>query len=118
MNDVDELMLYAENDAWIDGLLTAVARNLVNKLAAGTYQHDRALVAYKHVADRVTARYTREFHERGPHGSFGRFSPTTRRAVAVELCATFELCADAGEYDHLVSKKLRTTWFLQRATQG
>ena len=73
-----ELHLYADKHADLHRQRTTpVHKNLRNKMAAGTYDHEKAKKAFKHVADDAAKRYKKE------HG--GHFDVATRKHVASKM---------------------------------
>ena len=104
-NQVDELKLFAEND-WdlYRQRIYPVHKNLMRKIAAGTYNHELAKKLWKYVADDAAKRYGKEF---GSGDGFKIFSPADRKAVAEVLADEFKDAADAHEYDNLIPKKYK-----------
>ncbi len=72
-------------------------KNLVNKMAAGTFDLDKATKGMMAVVDIGAARYTDEF---GSH-----FNKNTRLLTARALAEDFKGEAELGNYDYLLHKK-------------
>lgn len=57
-----ELELYAENDSTLYfGIYSAVIGNLIKKKEKGTYDKERAIDAFYHVATEASNRYKKDF---------------------------------------------------------
>lgn len=81
--DARELTLFAVNDGELyRSRVQPILANLARKVARGVYDADKALTLWRYAADDAAQRYTRAHGAPGPHGSYGCFSPATRRAVA------------------------------------
>jgi len=103
---VRELALYAENNGDLyRQRIEPIHKNLMRKIAAGKYDHEKAKKLWQYAAADAAQRYTKEFGGSGPHGSHGSFSPADRRALAAKMADDFKDAADDGEYDHLIPKK-------------
>lgn len=100
----EDLTLYLENDSTINTLHLVVVVNMLRKLKRLTYNRDKAVKAFQHVADAAAQRYTRELKSTRLHGSYGIFNPATRQAVAVYLRDKFEAKGARGEWSHLQGK--------------
>ncbi len=74
VNDGD---LYRQN-------IQPVIKNLAKKMAKGTYNHDLAVKLWNYTAGFGAQKYTRE-HGGSGNGSYGLFSPATRKRVAGAL---------------------------------
>ena len=99
-HDARELHLYADNHADLHRQRTTpVHKNLRNKMAAGTYDHEKAKKAFKHVADDAAKRYKKE------HGH--HFDVATRKHVAGKMADQFHGEAKGGEHDHHLHKKYK-----------
>ena len=99
-HDARELHLYADNHADLHRQRTTpVHKNLRNKMAAGTYDHNKAKQAFKHVADDAAKRYKKE------HGH--HFDVATRKHVAGKMADQFHGEAKGGEHDHHLHKKYK-----------
>jgi len=79
---VRELTLHADNTQKLYNNERYIHASMMHKHDKGTYNHDLAHKAYKHHADAAAAHYTKEYGTKGPHGSFGVFSPADRAAAA------------------------------------
>lgn len=105
---VRELELYAENNGDLyRQRLQPIHKNLMAKIAKGTYDHEKAKKLWLYAAADAAQRYTKEFDASsgGMHGSHGAFSPADRRALAARLADDFKDEADLGNYDNLIPKK-------------
>jgi len=100
-NDTDarELTLFAENDGDLyRSRIQPIIQNLARKVAAGTYDADKALTLWRYAADDAAQRYTRAHGTPGPHGAYGSFSVATRKACAAMLAEGYaESVADAAQ---------------------
>lgn len=100
-----ELQLFCENDGDLyrrQG--TPILKNLITKMARGTYSHSGAVKLYGYYAESCAKKYVQE------HGSPDQpwnkmFSVADRRAVAENFAKDFETEAAHGNYDHLLPKK-------------
>jgi hypothetical protein len=91
-NDTDayELTLFAENDGDLyRSRIRPIIQNLARKVAAGTYDADKALTLWRYAADDAAQRYTRAHGTPGPHGSYGSFDVATRKACAAMLAESY-----------------------------
>jgi hypothetical protein len=97
--DAHELALFATNDGDLyRARIQPIIQNLARKVAAGTYDADKAPTLWRYAADDAAQRYTRAHGTPGPHGSFGCFDPATRQAVATMLAESYaESVADAAQ---------------------
>ena len=99
-HDARELHVYADNHADLHRQRTTpVHKNLRNKMAAGTYDHEKAKKAFKHVTDDAAKRYKKE------HGH--HFDVATRKHVAGKMADQFHGEAKGGEHDHHLHKKYK-----------
>ena len=99
-HDARELHLYADNHADLHRQrIHPVHKNLRNKMAAGTYDHEKAKKAFKHVTDDAAKRYKKE------HGH--HFDVATRKHVAGKMADEFHGEAKDGEHDHHLHKKYK-----------
>ena len=99
-HDARELHLYADNHADLHRQrIHPVHKNLRNKMAAGTYDHEKAKKAFKHVTDDAAKRYKKE------HGH--HFDVATRKHVAGKMADQFHRDAKDGEHDHHLHKKYK-----------
>ena len=83
-----ELELYITNDRLLyQNQARYIIVNLAKKLFKRTYDRTKALKLWGYLADAGAQRYTKEFDASSSraHGTYGAFSPATRRATAVEL---------------------------------
>jgi len=88
--DARELALFAVNDgALYRSRVQPILANLARKAAKGIYDADKALTLWRYAADDAAQRYTLAHGTPGPHGSYGCFSPATRRAVASMLAENY-----------------------------
>ena len=99
-HDARELHVYADNHADLHRQRTTpVHKNLRNKMAAGSYDHEKAKKAFKHVTDDAAKRYKKE------HGH--HFDVATRKHVAGKMADRFHDEAKNGEHDHHLHKKYK-----------
>ena len=99
-HDARELHLYADNHADLHRQrIHPVHKNLRNKMAAGTYDHEKAKKAFKHVTDDAAKRY------KAAHGH--HFDVATRKHVAGKMADEFHRDAKDGEHDHHLHKKYK-----------
>lgn len=97
-----ELHLYADNHRDLHRQRTSmVHKNLRNKMAAGTYDSDKAHRAFVHVAKDAAGRYDKEHNAKGAK----TFSKDHIHNVAKRMRDEFEGEAKGGEHDHLLHKK-------------
>lgn len=101
-----ELRLFIDNDANLYRQMhTPINKNLVTKMARGTYDSTKAVKLFTYLADEGAKRYAKEY---APSSIWHKlFTVPTRRAVAMSLRDTFETEAELGNYDHLLPKKYR-----------
>lgn len=78
-----ELVLYAENTRKIYDLSIQVIANLRKKFQKGTYNAEKAVKAFEHIAEYAAKEYAREFSE--PSEWYIIFNAATRRKAAKEL---------------------------------
>ena len=99
-HDARELHVYADNHADLHRQRTTpVHKNLRNKMAAGSYDHEKAKKAFKHVTDDAAKRYKKE------HGH--HFDVATRKHVAGKMADQFHDEAKSGDHDHHLHKKYK-----------
>lgn len=100
-DNVRELHLSTINEGKLHPLHEAIRKNLVNKMAAGKYDHSKAPQAFSYLADAGAAHYEKQ------HGTPGQkiFSAADRRETARRLADEFHGEAELGEHDHLLNKK-------------
>jgi len=95
-DDIDalrELLLFIENDGDLyRQRAQPIMKNLAKKMVKGTYDSDRAVTAWKYLADAGAKKYQKEF---GTEDS-PIFTPAVRKAVAIELADAFESEAKAN----------------------
>jgi hypothetical protein len=99
----DELELYLENDEPLYLQCQAVQLNMLRKQNRGTYNSERALIGFCHVANSAAQKYKREFGS-SSRSSYGDFDTATRHAVARSLRDSFEQQLKNGELAHLIKK--------------
>lgn len=101
---VRELVLFIENDADLHRqMFIPAVKNLVNKMAAGKYDHAQATKLFNYMATEGAKRYAKEFGRPGDEKIV--FNPATRMAAAKELADTFHDEATLGNYDKYLNKK-------------
>lgn len=95
---VRDLILFADNDGDLyRQSYTPIVANLKKKMAKGKFDAAKSVTLWKYHADRAAQKYTKEFGGRGPHGSYGTFSPDDRRAAAKHWAAEFINLTANGE---------------------
>jgi hypothetical protein len=97
-----ELVIYADNTRELVPQKEAIARNLLRKIRAGTYDSTRAVVAWRHWIDAAAKRYAKEF---GTGNMAEIFSVPTREWAAREIAHRNQLMLNAGEWDWILAKK-------------
>lgn len=103
-----ELELFIVNDATLYRQMhVPIQRNLITKMARETYDSEKAIKMFLHLADEGAKRYVKEFGYPIDLKWFEVFTKPTRIAVAISLRDTFEVEAELGNYDHLLPKKYR-----------
>jgi hypothetical protein len=101
--DAHELALFATNDGDLyRARIQPIIQNLARKVAAGTYDADKAPKLWRYAADDAAQRYTRAQRYARAHGKsalvYGSFSVATRQAVATMLAESYaESVADAAQ---------------------
>jgi len=107
---VRELELYADNDHDLYRQKEAFHSNVVKKMAAGKYDHAQAPQLWSYYADRVAAKYTKEFG--------GNFDKPTRQALAHEMANDFhdEVKQNPDDYEKFVPKKYKKDWGKKEGT--
>lgn len=78
-----ELFIVNDGDLYRQNI-QPVIKNLAKKMAKGTYNHDLAVKLWNYTAGFGAQKYTRE-HGGSGNGSYGLFSPATRKRVAGAL---------------------------------
>jgi hypothetical protein len=97
-----ELVIYADGTRELVPQKEAIARNLLRKMRAGTYDSTRAVVAWRHWIDAAAKRYAKEF---GTGNMAEIFSVPTREWAAREIAHRNQLMLNAGEWDWILAKK-------------
>lgn len=102
-----ELELYAENTGSLYDDLTGHRKRLVTLMAAGKYNRQHGVSAFKKWADKASKSYKREiklnYGGRGLHA----FTDSVRQEYAESLAKEFEAEAALGEYAHLLPAKAK-----------
>ena len=89
-DEVDELVLYADNDGQLYQTSTApVQKNLSRKWKKGVYDHELAIKLWKYHADRAAKKYAQDFGGKV-------MSPDVRRAAAKEFADAWHAELKAG----------------------
>lgn len=79
-----ELSLYAVNDSrTYFGITTPTINNLRKKVVKGTYEEEKALKAFEHVAQYAAKRYAYDFDN--VRNWYKLFNAATRRVVAKDM---------------------------------
>jgi hypothetical protein len=97
-----ELEIYIESDSQLyRSQHQPIQKNLINKMAAGKYQHNLAVKLFGYLVDAGAKKYAKEFG-----GTWNQiFSVADRKAVAESLTNSFEAEAKLGNYDGYLAKK-------------
>lgn len=99
-----ELKLYIENDGQLNRQQEVpIQKNLVNKLASGAFDKDKAAKLYGFLVESGAKKYNQEFGD--GVASLKLFDKATRMVVARSLANDFLVEANLGNYDHLLNKK-------------
>ena len=104
MSPSEDLELYLINDGEIYKQHNAVRVRMLKLIQSKRYDRELAVQAFEYIADAAAKKYTKDLHERGANGSFGRFDKPTRTAVAVSLRDSFEAAERNGELSYLKEK--------------
>jgi hypothetical protein len=80
-----------------------IHKNLINKMAAGKYDHAQAGKLFEYMTEAASKHYNKEYG--APAGGGHHFDKKTRAAVARDLADDFHDRAKEGEFDHLLHKK-------------
>ena len=59
--ELRELLLWQENEEPLYRMEQAIRKNLAGKITSGKYDHVKAVVAWKHLADATSKSYQREY---------------------------------------------------------
>jgi hypothetical protein len=102
--EVDELLLYLDNDAYTYRQVTSIIENLRKKITKGRYNHTLAPKLWTYAADTASQRYLKDgsrediaFAKRGTGTQ--AFSAEVRREVGKYLAWRFIRQAQDGEHD-------------------
>lgn len=113
MDAARELSLWATSTAaFYDHAAKPAALNLARKIAAGTYDADKAPKLWEYAADKAAEMYAREFAAPIEAGDWNHsvFNAATRRAAAVMLAESYdELVSDMAD-DLKAEKANRQRW--------
>lgn len=101
-DDATELQLYVDNDADLYRQQhQPILKNLITKMARGTYDRDKAVKLFMYLAESGAKKYTKEFG-----GTWHTmFDVPTRRLAAIAWRDAFEGEAKLGNYDNYLPKK-------------
>lgn len=98
-----ELELFAENDGDLyRQMVVPIRKNLVNKMANGTYVHARGVDGFMHFIDEAARRYTKQFGTSGDTMSTS-FKKLDRRVVAERFADELETEYKLGNYNYLLT---------------
>lgn len=104
--DERELLLYIENDGDLYRQRhMPIIKNFVRKLAAGKYDHRKAIDGFMYLVDDGAAKYNEQIA--GGKRSMTWISKSSRRKVAEELVDSFEGEIETGSYTDLVPNMYR-----------
>ena len=92
-----ELALTAENESSLYNQRLSIEKNLVNKRAAGKYDHDKATVLWGYWMDSAGKKYAKDFGVQA--------DKATRMMAAREVADEFRAAMKTGEYDYHLHKK-------------
>jgi hypothetical protein len=95
-----ELELTTANESQLYGQIQSIQKNLINKIANGTYDHGLASKGWQHVTDRAAKLYEKQFM-----GAGQKIPPADRAAAARLLSDEFFDMAVEGEFDDMLNKK-------------
>ena len=99
-----ELDLYVTNDADLYRQQhQPILKNLITKMARGTYDRDKAVKLFMYLAENGAKKYAREFGDGREWNVI--FTVPTRRAAATMWRDYFETEAKLGNYDNFLPKK-------------
>jgi len=100
-----ELDLHADNTRQLYNQKESIHRNLINKMAAGKYDHHEARKLWQYHADAAAKHYEKE-QRAGVPGKL--FSVHDRRKMAHDNAEQFLAEHDSGEHDHHLQKQYST----------
>lgn len=93
-----ELQLFIDNDGTLyRQQFTPIVANLMKKRRKGTYDHEKAVKLFGHLAEAGAKKYAKES---GGTPWSALFDVPTRKLCARYLCAAFEGEAELGNYDN------------------
>jgi hypothetical protein len=88
-DEVDELVLYATNDADLyRQRIQPIIKNLQKKVKKGIYDKNKALVMWKRVADEAAKKYLREFGSPGDGNNV--FTVQDRKEAAKDIADKYK----------------------------
>ena len=83
-HEITELVLFSVNDYRVYQSAKDIMHNLAKKIVKEVYEHDKALIAWGHLADYGARLYNADHGS--TQGTISQiFSPADRQAAAVEL---------------------------------
>jgi len=100
-----ELVLFVDNDGDLyRGQTTSIIKNLVTKIARGTYDPEKAVQLFMYLAESGAKKYAREYGD--SESNWHKMFPVeVRRLAASHWRDAFETEAKLGNYDNLLPKK-------------
>jgi hypothetical protein len=100
-----ELHIFIENDRDLyRQQLQPIQKNLITKVARGTYNHEKAVKMFMYLAESGAKKYAKEVG--GHPDEWSRiFTVPTRKLVATAMRDEFEAEAELGNYDNFLPKK-------------
>lgn len=112
-----ELLLYIQNDGELYRQRTVpIQENLLKKMRKGTYDSQKAVKAWKHLADAGAKKYAKEF---ATPGQWHRIFPVpVRNEVAKALAEDFEAEVSVGAWENPAPEKLKDSWLRKIEEQG
>jgi hypothetical protein len=96
-----ELAIYLDNERTLYKQKQEIAKNLVRKIKAGTYNHKLAPKLWGYVVERAAKMYDKEFGTGRPRAWADMFPPKIRLMVAKELADRWYANAKAGRPDEV-----------------
>jgi hypothetical protein len=98
MSDFHRASSESQGEHMLANQKESIHKNLVNKMAAGTYDHAQATKLWGYHAKAVSDHAKK-------HGLGGGEDPATRLAAAKQMADSFVASAKNGEHDHLLNGK-------------
>ena len=93
----EELKLTIENEGQLYNQIQSIQKNLINKMAAGNYDHAQAAKLWNYAVENGAKLYNKQFGVQA--------DKATRMATARAMSDQFFEEATSGEYNHMLNKK-------------